>query len=164
MVTAAYFFSSQGIDTVLLIHSFLLFRKHIPGIPRRNKEDDTDLYLAKSIMKNKQYSMSGRADNEYDYEDGSGKTTQRKRGSNDDKLSGRDIRPRRMATQEERCIFCFENPNRPKHLTVSIANCTYLMLPQWQPVVTGHCCILPISVSLKSNSLCILFLWVFYCG
>ncbi|XP_022946470.1 CWF19-like protein 2 isoform X1 [Cucurbita moschata] len=127
-------------------------RKHIPGIPRRNKADDTDLYLAKSIMKNKQYSMSGRADNEYDYEDGSGKTTQRKRGSNDDKLSGRDIRPRRMATQEERCIFCFENPNRPKHLTVSIANCTYLMLPQWQPVVTGHCCILPISHESATRS------------
>nr|AFK37937.1 unknown [Lotus japonicus] len=30
------------------------------------------------------------------------------------------------------------------HLTVSIANFTYLMLPQRQPVVPGHCCILPI--------------------
>lgn len=90
--------------------------------------------------------MSGRADDEYDYEHAR-KTTQRKRGSNDDKPSAKDIRPRRMATQEERCIFCFENPNRPKHLTVSIANYTYLMLPQWQPVVTGHCCILPIPVS-----------------
>ncbi|XP_038890070.1 CWF19-like protein 2 isoform X2 [Benincasa hispida] len=118
-------------------------RKHFPDISRRNKEDDTDLYLAKNIMQNKQYSMSGRADDEYDYEHAR-KTTQRKRGSNDDRPSTKDIRPRHMATQEERCIFCFENPNRPKHLTVSIANYTYLMLPQWQPVVTGHCCILPI--------------------
>lgn len=118
-------------------------RKYFPGISKRNKEDDPDLYLAKNIMQNKQYSMSGRADDEYDYEHAR-KTTQRKRGSNDDKPSAKDIRPRRMATQEERCIFCFENPNRPKHLTVSIANYTYLMLPQWQPVVTGHCCILPI--------------------
>uniref|UniRef100_A0A9I9D975 CWF19-like protein 2 n=1 Tax=Cucumis melo TaxID=3656 RepID=A0A9I9D975_CUCME len=119
-------------------------RKHFPGISKRNKEDDTDLYLAKNIMQNKQYSMSGRADDEYDYEHAR-RTNQRKRESNDDKLSAKDIRPRHMATQEERCIFCFENPNRPKHLTVSIANYTYLMLPQWQPVVSGHCCILPIS-------------------
>lgn len=102
--------------------------------------------------------MSSRADDEYDYEDGPRKMTQRKRGSNDDKLSGKDIRPRRMATQEERCTFCFENSSRPKHLTVSIANHTYLMLPQWQPVVTGHCCILPIQVSLESSSPCILCL------
>lgn len=125
-----------------------MFRKHFPGISKRNKEDDTDLYLAKNIMQNKQYSMSGRADDEYDYEHAR-RTNQRKRESNDDKLSAKDIRPRHMATQEERCIFCFENPNRPKHLTVSIANYTYLMLPQWQPVVSGHCCILPISVSLN---------------
>lgn len=103
--------------------------------------------------------MFSRADDEYDYEDGPRKKTQRKRGSNDDKLSGKDIRPRHMATQEERCIFCFENSNRPKHLTVSIANYTYLMLPQWEPLVTGHCCILPIQVSLKSSPLCILCLW-----
>lgn len=119
-------------------------RKNFPGISKRNKEDDTDLYLAKNIMQNKQYSMSGRVDDEYDYEHAR-RTNQRKRESNDDKLSAKDIRPRHMATQEERCIFCFENPNRPKHLTVSIANSTYLMLPQWQPVVAGHCCILPIS-------------------
>jgi hypothetical protein len=45
-------------------------------------------------------------------------------------------------TQQERCQFCFENPARPKHLVVAIANFSYLMLPQWQPVVPGHCCIL----------------------
>ncbi|CAL5207521.1 unnamed protein product [Lathyrus oleraceus] len=47
-------------------------------------------------------------------------------------------------TQKERCLFCLENPNRPKHLVVSIANFTYLMLPWLQPLVPGHCCILPI--------------------
>ncbi|XP_022158360.1 CWF19-like protein 2 homolog isoform X2 [Momordica charantia] len=127
-------------------------RKPFPDTSRRKKENDADLYLAKNIMQNKQYSMFSRADDEYDYEDGPRKKAQRKRGSNDDKLSGKDIRQRHMATQEERCIFCFENPNRPKHLTVSIANYTYLMLPQWEPVVTGHCCILPIQHESSTRS------------
>ncbi|KAK2659960.1 hypothetical protein Ddye_006493 [Dipteronia dyeriana] len=52
---------------------------------------------------------------------------------------------KRICTQQERCLFCFENPNRHRHLVVAIANFTYLMLPQWEPVVPGHCCILPVE-------------------
>ncbi|KAI9088574.1 hypothetical protein K1719_029688 [Acacia pycnantha] len=52
---------------------------------------------------------------------------------------------KRILTQQDRSLFCLENPNRPMHLVISIANYTYLMLPQWQPLVPGHCCILPIQ-------------------
>ncbi|KAH7296365.1 hypothetical protein KP509_26G021000 [Ceratopteris richardii] len=51
----------------------------------------------------------------------------------------------RIATQEERCHFCFMNQSRPKHLTISIANFCYLMLPPWKPLVDGHCLIVPMQ-------------------
>nr|ACN36823.1 unknown [Zea mays] len=50
-----------------------------------------------------------------------------------------------MLTQKERCMYCFENPSRPKHLVVAIGNFSYLMLPQFEPVVPGHCIILPLQ-------------------
>lgn len=96
-------------------------------------------------MQSKQNSISGRADDEYDFEDGPRRKSRKKRETNDTKGAERAI-VRRILTQQERCLFCFENPNRPRHLVVAIANFTYLMLPQWQPVVPGHCCILPMQV------------------
>ncbi|WCJ34893.1 CwfJ-like family protein [Euphorbia peplus] len=113
----------------------------VPHISTRRKEDDADKNLAQKIMQNKQYSLSGRADDEYDFEDGPRKKSKKGAG-NDHKSSDVSVLGRRILTQQERCMFCFENPNRPKHLVVSIANFTYLMLPQSQPVVPGHCCIL----------------------
>ncbi|XP_021290489.1 CWF19-like protein 2 homolog [Herrania umbratica] len=112
---------------------------------KRKDDDDTDKHLARRIMHNKQYSVSGQADDEYDYEDGPSRKSRKKGGRNDQKVSGNNILSRRILTQQERCLFCFENPNRPKHLVVAIANFTYLMLPQCQPVVPGHCCILPMQ-------------------
>jgi len=99
-------------------------------------------------MQNKQYSLSGRADDEYDFDDGPRRKSGRKGRDSDHKVSNKNDLGKRILTQQERCNFCFENPNRPKHLVVSIANFTYLMLPQWQSIVPGHCCILPMQVSL----------------
>ncbi|XVF38371.1 hypothetical protein REPUB_Repub20aG0095700 [Reevesia pubescens] len=112
---------------------------------KRKDDDDTDKHLARRIMHNKQYSVSGQADDEYDYEDGPSRKSRKKGGENDQKVSGNNNLARRILTQQERCLFCFENPNRPKHLVVAMANFTYLTLPQWQPVVPGHCCILPMQ-------------------
>lgn len=112
---------------------------------RKRKDDDADKHLAQNIMQNKQYSLSGRADDEYDFEDGPRRKSRKKREGNDNKSAEKTI-AKRILTQQERCLFCFENPNRPRHLVVAIANFTYLMLPQSQPVVPGHCCILPMQV------------------
>lgn len=117
---------------------------------RKRDDDDADKNLARKIMQNKQYSVSGQADDEYDYEDGPSRMSRKKGGGQGHRDAEKDIRPKRILTQQERCQFCFENPNRPKHLVVSIANFTYLMLPQWEPVVAGHCCILPMQVILIS--------------
>ncbi|CAN1841169.1 CWF19-like protein 2 [Linum perenne] len=120
-------------------------RRYVAQHNTRKKDDDNaDKNLARTIMQNKQYSLSGRADDEYDYEDGPRKKSRKKEKESDRKSENINL-GRRIITQQERCMFCFENPNRPKHLVLSIANFTYLMLPQRKPVVPGHCCILPLQ-------------------
>ncbi|KAJ8427445.1 hypothetical protein Cgig2_022532 [Carnegiea gigantea] len=45
----------------------------------------------------------------------------------------------------------YVSAGRPKHLVVAIANFTYLMLPQFQPVASGHCCIMTLQHELGSR-------------
>lgn len=97
-------------------------------------------------MQNRRYSTSGQADDEYDFDGPPRKRSQKKGASNDQKATHSSILAKRILTQQERCFYCFENPNRPRHLVVSIANFTYLMLPMQQPVVPGHCCIVTMQV------------------
>lgn len=111
---------------------------------QKKGEDDADMHLAHNIMQNKQFKVYTQADDEYDFETGPSKKSRKKQGGEDPKNIQKKMNANRFLTQKERCLFCLENPNRPMHLVVSIANFTYLMLPQWQPVVPGHCCILPI--------------------
>ncbi|XP_047334337.1 CWF19-like protein 2 [Impatiens glandulifera] len=116
---------------------------HDTSLRQKKKEEDADIHLASKIMQNKKFSIHGQADDEYDYDDGP-RIKSRKKG-HDHQKSGEKSNNNvgnRLLTQQERCQFCFENPSRPRHLVVSIANFTYLSLPHWQPVVPGHCCIL----------------------
>ncbi|CAL9115730.1 unnamed protein product [Musa textilis] len=112
----------------------------------KRREDDADLHLAKTIMQSKQYSLG--EDEEYGFD----VAPSRKRNKKKEEMPAERSISRRLLTQQERCQFCFENPSRPKHLVVSIANFTYLMLPQWQPVVEGHCCILPMQHEAATRS------------
>ncbi|KAL6970518.1 hypothetical protein U1Q18_030217 [Sarracenia purpurea var. burkii] len=114
------------------------------SIRERKKEDDADIHLAQKIVQNKQYRLSAQADDEYDFDDGPRRKAQKK-GGNDHKSTEKTNSSKRILTQQERCKFCFENPSRPRHLVVAIANFTYLSLPHWQSVVTGHCCILTLQ-------------------
>jgi len=108
----------------------------------RRREENADLHLANKIMHNKQYSMSKSIEDEYDFGDAPSKKDKRKnKGAHEERRSTN----RHMLTQKERCLYCFENPSRPKHLVVAIGNFTYLMLPQFEPVVPGHCIILPLQ-------------------
>jgi hypothetical protein len=94
-------------------------------------------------MHNKQYNMSKSIEDEYDFGDAPSKKDKMKNkaGYHDKRGTNRP-----MLTQKERCLYCFENPSRPKHLVVAIGNFTYLMLPQFEPIVPGHCVILPLQV------------------
>ncbi|XP_042380872.1 CWF19-like protein 2 isoform X2 [Zingiber officinale] len=115
-------------------------RKHM------RREDDADLHLAQTIMQNKKYSLG--EEDEYGFDVApSKKNNKRKKDVAEDRNFSK-----RLLTQQERCQFCFENPSRPKHLVVSIANFTYLMLPQRQPIVEGHCCILPMQHEAATRS------------
>ncbi|KAL2463538.1 CwfJ-like family protein [Forsythia ovata] len=114
---------------------------HDVSARQKKKEEDADLNLAQTIMGNHQYNKSRQADDECDYDDGPRKKTRKKGGGGNHKSTEISNSANRFLTQQERCQFCFENPSRPKHLVVAIANFTYLSLPQWQPVIPGHCCI-----------------------
>ncbi|XP_008391166.3 uncharacterized protein [Malus domestica] len=114
------------------------------ALRQKKKEEDADMHLAQRITQNKKYSISGQADDEYDYDDTPRKKSKKKQGS-DQKVTQNNSFATRFATQQERCLFCFENQRRPAHLVVAIANFTYLMLPHQQPVVPGHCCIIPMQ-------------------
>ncbi|KAK2972952.1 hypothetical protein RJ640_022009 [Escallonia rubra] len=123
--------------------------KHDMTVRQKKKEEDADSYLAQQIVQNKLYSISGGADDEYDY-DGAPRRKIRKKEGNDHKSTQKASFANRILTQQERCQYCFENPKRPRHLIVAIANFTYLMLPQWQPVVPGHCCLLPMQLDANN--------------
>ncbi|KAI3929799.1 hypothetical protein MKX01_025967 [Papaver californicum] len=114
---------------------------HKLSLREKEKFEDADMNLAQNIVHNKQY---GRADDEYDFEVGPNQKRNKKKVAVPEQNQNLEIASRIM-TQQECCQFCFENPTRPKHLVVAIANFTYLMLPQWQPVVQGHCYILPMQ-------------------
>ncbi|XP_009629652.1 uncharacterized protein [Nicotiana tomentosiformis] len=121
---------------------------------RQNKKmEDADMHLAQKIAQNKQYSTYGQADDEYDYDDGPRRKSRKKVGMENQKSLEVAHHARRVLTQQERCQFCFENPTRPKHLVVAIANFTYLSLPVWQPIVPGHCCILTMQHESATRSL-----------
>ncbi|XP_010552845.1 PREDICTED: CWF19-like protein 2 [Tarenaya hassleriana] len=91
---------------------------------KRGEEDNTDRHLARSIMQNKRYSVSGQADDEYDYGEAPSKKS-RKRGSSShdhSNISERDNRVKRILTQQERCRFrcarpllCLANAARSSH-------------------------------------------------
>ncbi|KAA8527717.1 hypothetical protein F0562_035414 [Nyssa sinensis] len=89
---------------------------HDASVHQKKKEDNADMHLAQKIVQNQQYSISGRADDEYDYDDGPRRKTRKTVGANDHKPSRMTNFTRRILTQQERCQFCFENPTRPKHL------------------------------------------------
>ncbi|CAA7399250.1 unnamed protein product [Spirodela intermedia] len=108
----------------------------------KKREDDGDLNLAQRIMRDRKYSMSGRADDEYDFDEAPTRKHKKKR---EVAAEEKHSIGKRILTQQERCQFCFENPSQPKHLVISIANFTYMMLPRYQPLVQGHCCILPLQ-------------------
>ncbi|XP_060178775.1 uncharacterized protein LOC132608970 [Lycium barbarum] len=120
---------------------------------QKNKSEDADVHLAQKIVQNKKYTTFGQADDEYDYDDGP-RTKSRKKGGSENKRSLETANhARRILTQQERCQFCFENPTRPKHLVVAIANFTYLSLPVWRPIAPGHCCILTMQHESATRSL-----------
>ncbi|KZV50426.1 hypothetical protein F511_09484 [Dorcoceras hygrometricum] len=118
---------------------------HDASSRQKKKDEDADLNLAKNIMHNHRYSISSQADDEYDYDDGPGTKAWKKGRGENRKSSELTNSAKRFMTQQDRCQFCFDNPTRPKHLAIAIANLTYLTLPQMQPIAMGHCYIVTLQ-------------------
>ncbi|KAL6519941.1 hypothetical protein OROMI_032835 [Orobanche minor] len=125
---------------------------HEVSARQTNKEDDGDTHLAQRIMHNHRYSVSGQADEEYDYDDGPRIKSRKKGQGGNYKSTEITNYANRFLTQQDRCQFCFENSARAKHLVIAIGNFTYLALPQQQPVVPGHCGILTLQERIFDRS------------
>ncbi|XP_059502613.1 CWF19-like protein 2 isoform X2 [Stegostoma tigrinum] len=52
---------------------------------------------------------------------------------------------KRLANRMEKCPFCFDNPELPKHLIIAIGVKVYLCLPNYQSMTEGHCQIVPLQ-------------------
>ena len=120
---------------------------------RSNKNKGGDDGLMESIVQNKKYSSLTCVDDEYEFGSGHFEDSKLKKSKKKGSKDPRDIEAKRaiqshkrIITQEERCQFCFNNPSRSTHLTISIGNYCYLMLTPWEPLVEGHCLIVPMQV------------------
>ncbi|GLJ16693.1 hypothetical protein SUGI_0286780 [Cryptomeria japonica] len=129
--------------------------KKISAWAKQRAEDDGDSHLASLIMRNKQFRNDSRAaDDEYDFDNIAGRKKEKNAVVTQQPGKKATVKiQKRILTQQERCNLCFDNPSRPKHLTISIANFTYLMLPPWEPVVPGHCYILPLQHEASTRNL-----------
>ncbi|XP_017402534.1 CWF19-like protein 2 isoform X2 [Cebus imitator] len=52
---------------------------------------------------------------------------------------------RSLAAQMEKCLYCFDSSQFPKHLIVAIGVKVYLCLPNVQSLTEGHCLIVPLQ-------------------
>ncbi|MBZ3878956.1 CWF19-like protein 2, partial [Sciurus carolinensis] len=50
-----------------------------------------------------------------------------------------------LAVQMEKCLYCFDSSQFPKHLIVAIGVKVYLCLPNFQSLTEGHCLIVPLQ-------------------
>uniref|UniRef100_A0A8P0NV93 CWF19-like protein 2 n=2 Tax=Canis lupus familiaris TaxID=9615 RepID=A0A8P0NV93_CANLF len=50
-----------------------------------------------------------------------------------------------LAAQMEKCLYCFDSSQFPKHLIVAIGVKVYLCLPNFQSLTEGHCLIVPLQ-------------------
>ncbi|XP_007902635.2 LOW QUALITY PROTEIN: CWF19-like protein 2 [Callorhinchus milii] len=52
---------------------------------------------------------------------------------------------KKLAGRMEKCHYCFDNPELPKHLIIAIGIKVYLCLPNCQSLTEGHCLIAPLQ-------------------
>ncbi|XP_014640686.1 PREDICTED: CWF19-like protein 2 isoform X1 [Ceratotherium simum simum] len=50
-----------------------------------------------------------------------------------------------LAAQMEKCLYCFDSSQFPKHLIVAIGVKVYLCLPNFRSLTEGHCLIVPLQ-------------------
>ncbi|XP_003802992.1 CWF19-like protein 2 [Otolemur garnettii] len=74
------------------------------------------------------------------------RAAERERGSEEEKQRRRAVAEHRsLAAQMEKCLYCFDSAQFPKHLIVAIGVKVYLCLPNSRSLTEGHCLIVPLQ-------------------
>ncbi|GCB73693.1 hypothetical protein scyTo_0002774 [Scyliorhinus torazame] len=67
-------------------------------------------------------------------------------GQDDERQRNKAIHEhKRLTSRMEKCQYCFDNPELPKHLIISIGVKVYLCLPNFRSMTEGHCLIVPLQ-------------------
>ena len=119
--------------------------------------EDYDGNLADNIARHKRYrGKELDVDDEYDhdgglemYENREKKMSGAKQQARAKEKAVRDFK--RMQAQQNKCPYCMDAPDKPKHLHVAYGNSAYLMLPPTGRLVPGHCIIAPIAHTQSSR-------------
>ena len=120
--------------------------------------NDYDRNLADNIARHKRYKGKELdVDDEYDhdgglemYESRDKKWSNAKQQARAKEQAVRDFK--RAQALHNKCLFCIDAPNKPKHLHVAYGNLAYLMLPPHGRLVPGHCLIAPIAHAQSSRA------------
>jgi len=119
--------------------------------------EDYDRNLADNIARHKKYrGKELDVDDEYDhdgglemYENRLKKMSGAKQQVKAKEAAVRDYK--RMQASQNKCIYCIDSPDKPKHLHVAYGNLAYLMLPSQGRLLPGHCIIAPIAHAQSSR-------------
>ena len=116
---------------------------------------DIDKTLARNISRHRRFDARDdlNADMEYDYGVGSDLFEKKRRKNRKETLSDVQKREKRkqvnqfqkMQTVQEKCPYCFDSDQIPKHLVMSIATAAYLRLPEKGALDSKHCVIVPLE-------------------
>ncbi|GAX76750.1 hypothetical protein CEUSTIGMA_g4197.t1 [Chlamydomonas eustigma] len=109
--------------------------------------EDLDTAVARNISKQARFKATDLdVDAEYDFDGGLEMYESKKRQGTMQQQQKRErdrqVSQFQKATKlEDNCMFCPSSIRRPRHLTVSLAHTSYLMLPAKGRLTPGHCCI-----------------------
>jgi len=108
--------SKVCLSALLIWHTHILCRYALQDITKHQKgmENDSDVHLAQSIMKNRKFRISTQADDEDTCHGAPTRKSKRKGAELNNESDICQKRTKRIITQQERCVYCFENPNRLK--------------------------------------------------
>ncbi|KAM4796109.1 CWF19-like protein 2 [Rhinophrynus dorsalis] len=75
------------------------------------------------------------------------KAAKKERGNEEEERERRQAisEHQRLAARMEKCPYCFDNAELPKHLIIAIGVKVYLCLPNYLSLTEGHCLIVPLQ-------------------
>ncbi|KAK9827469.1 hypothetical protein WJX74_004333 [Apatococcus lobatus] len=119
---------------------------------------DMDAAFAANVANKARYRQKATdVDDEYDVDGGLDMYEAKRKRGNKEQHAQREKAARiadykRMTSAQDQCNLCFASPRRSRHLTISIGQSAYLLLPPRARLVPGHCCISTLEHSPSSRA------------